>query len=282
MSDLTVVDSGIHWTQSQIDLVKTQVCHGITNDELKYFYHVCNRTGLDPFARQIYAVKRYDSRSGGEKMTIQTSIDGFRLIAERSGKYGGQLGPFWCGSDGIWTDFWIKKEPPLAAKVGVVRHDFKDPLWGSARTISYVQTGKSGPLGLWSKMPELMIAKCAEALALRRAFPLELSGIYTTDEMSQAEPVKSTKDAERTVIESTLIDNSKSREFLQLVELAKLSTVGFTPDQKQIWIRGTFGTERLIDVATRTIDEINDFARKLELNLKDQQEFQEAHNGLDN
>lgn len=83
-------------------------------------------------------------------------------------------------------------------------------------------------------------------------------------------------------VKSTSVDNSKSREFLQLVELAKLSTAGFTPDQKQIWIRGTFGTERLIDVATRTIDEINDFARKLELNLKDQQEFQEVHNGLDN
>lgn len=279
MSDLTVVDSGIHWTQSQIDLVKTQVCHGITNDELKYFYHVCNRTGLDPFARQIYAVKRYDSRSGGEKMTIQTSIDGFRLIAERSGKYGGQLGPFWCGSDGIWTDFWIKKEPPLAAKVGVVRHDFKDPLWGSARTISYMQTGKSGPLGLWSKMPELMIAKCAEALALRRAFPLELSGIYTTDEMSQAEPVKSTKDAEPTVVESTLIDNSSSQELLHLTELAKLSTVGYTQDQKKTWSLATFGTDKWSEVASKSIDEINDYIRKLEMTLKEKKDFEATTNG---
>lgn len=271
MSNIITADDGIHWTQSQIDLVKTQVCHGITNDELKYFYHVCKRTGLDPFARQIYAVKRYDNRSGGEKMTIQTSIDGFRLIAERSGKYGGQLGPFWCGADGIWVDYWIKKDPPLAAKVAVLRHDFKEPLWVSARTISYMQTGKNGPIGLWTKMPEVMISKCAEALALRRAFPLELSGIYTTDEMSQAEQTSEIKEsspmkAEPNPIVTIAIDNSKSGEFLHLIELAKLSTTGFTPEQKLTWIRGTFGTERLIDVATRSIDEINDFARKIEKN----------------
>jgi phage recombination protein Bet len=136
---------------------------------------------LDPFSKQIYGIKRKvwdkDTNQSVERLTIQISVDGLRTLAQRTGEYQGQTMPQYCGDDGIWRDVWFGRDYPMAARVGVWRKGFREPLYGVALWSEFAQTKKDGkPTAMWESMPTTMLAKCAESQALRKAFPHETAG----------------------------------------------------------------------------------------------------------
>jgi phage recombination protein Bet len=182
-----------YWTDRQLGVLRQLGVKDATPADLAVFFHQSLRTGLDPFAKQIYMIGRWSK--DGTKQTIQTGIDGFRLIARRAAdKAGETLGyedTLWCGPDGAWRDVWLDPDPPAAARVTVLRNGQRFP--ATVHWSEYVQTSKDKATGqmvptpMWERMGRNQLAKCAEAQALRKAFPQDLSGLYTDDEMGHQE-----------------------------------------------------------------------------------------------
>lgn len=185
---LTIQEGQTEFSPGQIATLRQLGVEGATREDLAVFFHQAVRTGLDPFARQIYMIGRYTK--GGMKQTIQTGIDGYRLIARRAADASretfGYEDTLWCGEDGVWRDVWLSKSAPAAAKVTVLRNG--ERFSAVALFSEYAGTTKDGSYTqMWATKGAIMIAKCAEALALRKAFPQDLSGIYTAEEMAQAD-----------------------------------------------------------------------------------------------
>ena len=184
---LAITPDQQQWTPQQVAVLRQLGLQDASPADLDIFHHQCQRTGLDPFARQIYMIGRWSRE--GTKYTIQTSIDGLRLVGHRAASARRETlevsDTEWCGPDGVWRDVWLSDEPPAAARVAILRNGGRFPAVAMFR--EYAQTKKDGNLTqMWSDKGALMIAKCAEALAWRKAFPQDLSGIYTSDEMGQA------------------------------------------------------------------------------------------------
>jgi phage recombination protein Bet len=181
-----------HFNPEQLKVLQEQLAPKCSPSELQYFIEVCKITGLSPFTREIYAISREawnpETQRKEPKMSIQVSIDGLRKRAANSGYYDGST-TFWCGEDGKWLEVWLKSTPPSAAKTVVYRKGCGQPFTAVARFDAYKQDFKGKLSGLWEKMPDIMIGKCSEALALRKAFPEQTAGLYASEEMDQASNV---------------------------------------------------------------------------------------------
>lgn len=233
-----VGNATISFTQDQIDLIKSQIAVGATDDELNLFLYQAKKSGLDPMARQIYFVKR------NGKGTLQTSIDGFRVVAERSGDYAGQDEP----------EFVEKGAVLDICKVRVYKWR-GDQRFLAATGVAYWKEycPGAGQDFMWKKMPHVMLSKVAEALALRKAFPQDLSGLYTTEEMAQvdvddtktkvAPPIKivATKEQRQQIVELAMEARAWNKDEVAnfIKNRFKLKTFNeFTYDQAEAVIKG--------------------------------------------
>lgn len=198
------------YSPEEVDVIRRTYGAGCTDDELRLFFYVARETNLSPFRKQLYPVKRWDSKQGREVMAIQTGIDGYRAVASRTGLYEGQE-TFWCGDDGKWVDVWLSEKPPAAARCLVYRKGSLKPIVGVARWTAYAQKKKDGSFTpFWLKMPDLMLAKCAESLALRKAFPEELAGLHTDEEMGQSSDFQARREAQQDIAERKLTEMRKA------------------------------------------------------------------------
>jgi phage recombination protein Bet len=180
--------------QDEIDLLKRTVAKGCTEDEFALFLWVCRKHRVDPLTRQIYAVKRWltkhhkDDRGiwvGGEQMTIQMGIDGYRALAARGhGDFGG------C-DDAEYKWFEPEKKTPAlrripeSATIRMWKKGLDHPVTATAFWEEFAPADLSeGKADFYNRMPKHMLAKCAESLAIRKGYP-DMADIYTNEEMTQ-------------------------------------------------------------------------------------------------
>jgi len=235
-------------SKEQIELVKKTIAPDATDDELALFVMQCNRTGLDPFAKQIYSIKRRAKDPGSDKWIevrqTQVSIDGARLIASRTGRYRpGRIE--WRGLEGGWQDAWLASEHPAAARASIFLDGVEAPPVAVAWDEFAQKTSGGSPTRQWAAMPAHMLGKCAEMLALKRAFPQELSDLFIDAEPPLAAPKeittvveepKASKKHVEAVNEAldALVLNDVSRDALDarlLERYGTADTAQFTPAQ---------------------------------------------------
>lgn len=171
------------------ELLKRTIGKNLTDDELELFGHVCTHTGLDPFLKQIFPVKRKTKQKDEkgfdkwiETMVIQVGVDGLRSIADRTGNY----------APGQEPVFSYDKEGKLVSATSYIKKRTPDGVWHTVSATAFwkefapkddPEKGKFNHF--YNNMPHLMLAKCAESLALKRAFPAQTAQLVTHEEMLQ-------------------------------------------------------------------------------------------------
>jgi phage recombination protein Bet len=165
-------------TRDQLELVRRTVAAGATDAELELFLFDCQRRGVHPLDRLIHFTKR------GGRYTPITSIDFLRGRAHDTGEMAGS-------DDVMFTNYPINQEPvspQFTATVTVYRLT-RGTRYGYAATARFNEyVPPPGQDHMWKRMPHVMLGKCAEALALRKAFPQQLGGLYVKEELEQARP----------------------------------------------------------------------------------------------
>lgn len=225
MSNIAKFENSINNYEEKRDLVRRTFGKGLTNDEFDLFLHVCHHTSLDPTTKQIYAVKRKDT------MTIQVGIDGLRSIAERTGNY----------SPGKEPSYQYDDKGNIISATAYVKKRTPDGTWHEVSATAFFNEYKPSYGGaFWTDKPHLMIAKCAESLVIRKAFPSVTANLYATEEMDRADPIIDTNTLMEPKIDY-MPNKGHSDAFTQESPLEQIRTYleseGIASDRLEEWVK---------------------------------------------
>lgn len=253
-------------TDQGMALLNRTICKDLSREELALFSQICQSKGLDPFSNQIYAIKR------GGRLTFQTGIDGLRSIAERTGEYEGQEDPVWYDASGAQHYVWLKEEAPVACRVGIFRKGMQRPIRAIATFVEF----RSGSNPLWKTMPAHLLSKCAEALAIRKAFPQAVGGIYERDEPMKIDgqeilPAKKAAEDLNEAIKGLdeqppeMPESAKVSAFknVTIVFAEKCKELGLDTEGSKLLFKDLFGLESFVEIMGMSDDELNEYAQKI-------------------
>lgn len=164
-------------SKEEYDIVRQNYARDATDSEFAMFLGICKHLRLDPFKKEVYFAKIQG------RVCVMTSIDSLRNKAIETGLWKGRTMPQFCGEDGVWKEIWPHKYPPFACKVGVKKIGFDEPQYAIAEWDAYAKQYNGKPTGNWATMGNHMLAKCAEALAIRIAFSNVTYGMNISEEM---------------------------------------------------------------------------------------------------
>ena len=173
-----------------IGVLQTSLYPGAAIGSVKMVLGYCKAAGLDPMQKPVHIVPMWDKNTKATRDVVMPGIGLYRTQAARSGQYAGVTDPEF-GPDVTETIGGVEITFPAWCKVTVKRLLGNQVVEFAAREFwkeNYATAGKdsAAPNAMWKKRPYGQIAKCAEAQALRKAFP-EFGSAPTADEMEGRE-----------------------------------------------------------------------------------------------
>lgn len=190
LKDITKISSIKDLNSQEVEMIKKALGVEMMPEDFRIFLHLAKKVNLDPFSKQIYPVP-FNTKVGNswiKRYQTVIAIDGLRAIALRSGEYEGQTTPlFFDEETKEWEEAYTGTGHPFACKVGVYRTGLREPVYAVAHWEEYAKKDKAGVLtSFWKDKGCLMLAKCAEALALRKAFPNDTASLYIEEELDKS------------------------------------------------------------------------------------------------
>jgi phage recombination protein Bet len=171
----------ISFSDEQIRIITDMYAKDATPAELEIFMHIARSRGLDPIQRQLVFIKRWSNKEKRNICTPQTTIDGLRLLSERTGNY----------APGRKTEFEYDAEGRLFSATAFVMKHVRGTWFEVPGTTLWSEFGPPNidapEAFMWKKMSHHMLSKTSEAVAIRKAFPAESGNLYTDDEIFHGE-----------------------------------------------------------------------------------------------